>query len=159
MNETCFGSFQSPLGKLYILFQNDVIQGITFHKPSAKKIPLPNEWITQLGEYFMGKRKSFNLRLSFGNATPFEMSVWNSLREVPYGEKRTYKWLAEKTANPRAARAVGQALKKNPLLIVIPCHRIVESSGSIGGYSAGLTVKRRLQELEYYSAKDATIRQ
>jgi methylated-DNA-[protein]-cysteine S-methyltransferase len=73
------------------------------------------------------------------------------LKEVPYGETRTYKWVAEKVGNPHAFRATGNALGKNPIPIIFPCHRIIESDGSIGGYSSGIEIKRRLLEIEYYT--------
>jgi O-6-methylguanine DNA methyltransferase len=83
--------------------------------------------------------------------TEFERKVWAALNEIPFGETRTYKWIAEKIGNPAAVRAVGRALSKNPIPIVIPCHRVIESDGSIGGYSSGVNIKKRLLELEYYS--------
>ena len=84
--------------------------------------------------------------------TDFEKKVWLALKEIPYGEARTYKWLSEKIGSPKASRAVGQALGRNPISIVLPCHRIIESDGSIGGYSSGVDIKRRLLEMEYYNA-------
>ena len=81
------------------------------------------------------------------------MKVWYALNEIPYGETKTYKWIAEKIGKPAAVRAVGQALSKNPIPIVVPCHRVIESDGSIGGYSSGVNVKKRLLEMEYYSGK------
>src|SRR4030043_1701346 len=83
--------------------------------------------------------------------TEFERKVWLTLKEIPYGETRTYKWLAEKIGKPSAYRAVGKALSRNPLPIVLPCHRIIESDGTIGGYSSGIDIKRRLLEIEYYN--------
>lgn len=86
----------------------------------------------------------------FLSGTDFEKKVWLSLVEVPYGEMRTYKWLAERIGNPKAVRAVGRALGSNPIPIVLPCHRIIGSDGSLVGYTGGLDVKRRLLDLEYY---------
>lgn len=82
--------------------------------------------------------------------TEFEQRVWSALSGIPFGETRTYKWIAEKIGNPGAVRAVGRALSKNPLPIIIPCHRVIESDGSLGGYSSGTHRKRRLLEMEYY---------
>jgi len=73
------------------------------------------------------------------------------LKEIPFGQTRSYKWVAEKVGKPAAVRAVGRALSKNPVPIVVPCHRVIESDGSIGGYSSGVRRKRRLLEMEYYS--------
>jgi methylated-DNA-[protein]-cysteine S-methyltransferase len=104
----------------------------------------------ELKEYFEDGREEFTQKIGFTKGTEFDMNVWLSLQEVPYGETRTYKWLAEKVGKPAASRAVGQALSRNPLPILLPCHRIIESDGSIGGYSGGVDIKRRLLEIEYY---------
>lgn len=101
----------------------------------------------QLEEYFAGTRREFELELRpYG--TPFQLRVWQALREIPYGAVRNYGDVARAIGRPSAARAVGQANGRNPLPIVIPCHRVIASDGSIGGYSAGLTVKHRLLALE-----------
>jgi methylated-DNA-[protein]-cysteine S-methyltransferase len=89
--------------------------------------------------------------MKFLSGTDFEKGVWSVLRDIPFGETRTYKWVAERTGSPSAVRAVGQALSKNPIPIIVPCHRVIESDGSIGGYSSGVNTKRRLLELEYYA--------
>lgn len=96
-----------------------------------------------------GKPESLHRALFFLEGTDFDKKVWLALKEIPYGETKTYKWLAEKTGNSNAYRAVGQALSRNPIPIVFPCHRIIESDGSIGGYSSGINIKRRLLEIEY----------
>ncbi len=83
--------------------------------------------------------------------TPFQRKVWNAVKAIPYGETRSYKWVAKKIGNPKAARAVGQALKRNPLLIIIPCHRVICSDGKLGGFSQGLKKKRELLKLERQS--------
>jgi methylated-DNA-[protein]-cysteine S-methyltransferase len=102
---------------------------------------------TQLSEYFAGKRRSFDLELApFG--TDFQLRVWNALRAIPYGAVRNYGDIARAIGQPGAARAVGQANGCNPLPIVIPCHRVIASDGTIGGFSAGLWVKHRLLALE-----------
>ena len=102
---------------------------------------------TQLGEYFAGKRREFELELApYG--TDFQLRVWRALREIPYGAVRNYGDIARAIGQPGAARAVGQAVGRNPLPIVIPCHRVIASDGSIGGYSGGLTIKHRLLALE-----------
>jgi methylated-DNA-[protein]-cysteine S-methyltransferase len=101
----------------------------------------------QLGEYFAGKRREFDLDLApYG--TDFQLRVWQALREIPYGAVRNYGDIARAIRQPGAARAVGQANGCNPLPIVIPCHRVIASDGSIGGYSGGLTIKHRLLALE-----------
>jgi len=101
----------------------------------------------QLLAYLNGNGKAFKLELE-PIGTKFQLEVWNALMEIPYGETRSYKQLAERIGRPRACRAVGQAANKNPLPIVIPCHRLVGSNGSLTGYAGGIEIKRRLLELE-----------
>jgi O-6-methylguanine DNA methyltransferase len=101
----------------------------------------------QLGEYFAGKRREFDLELKpYG--TEFQLRVWNALRAIPYGAVRNYGDIARAIGKPGAARAVGGAIGSNPLPIVIPCHRVIASDGTIGGYSGGLAIKHRLLALE-----------
>jgi len=103
----------------------------------------------QLKEYFQGTRRTFTFSTRFlSPSTSFQRSVWNTLKEIPYGEARSYKWLAERVARGGAYRAVGSALGKNPLPIVFPCHRVISSNGAVGGFSSGIEVKRRLLRLE-----------
>ena len=102
---------------------------------------------SQLGEYFAGKRREFALTLA-PVGTEFQLRVWNALRAIPYGALRNYADIARAIGQPGAARAVGQANGCNPLPIVIPCHRVIASDGTIGGYSGGLAIKHRLLALE-----------
>jgi methylated-DNA-[protein]-cysteine S-methyltransferase len=147
-----FDVFESPIAILYLVFSGRYLTGISFNKkPQIRKGAITASFRKELNEYFTGKTKGFIQGAMFLEGTDFERSVWNALREVPYGETRTYKWLAEEIGNPKANRAVGRALSRNPIPIVFPCHRIVESSGSLGGYSAGINIKRRLLGLEYYN--------
>lgn len=98
--------------------------------------------------YFNGEKVSFSDSLDFEGATAFQRLVWKSAREIPSGETQSYTWLAGRTGKPAAARAVGQALGKNPLPIIVPCHRILAADGSLGGFSGGIEQKKRLLELE-----------
>jgi len=98
--------------------------------------------------YFGGDEVSFPDGLDLSAATPFQRAVWQAARLIPYGETRSYGWLAEKVGRPGAGRAVGQALSKNRLPIIVPCHRVIGSDGSLGGFSGGLGVKERLLRLE-----------
>lgn len=102
----------------------------------------------QLEEYFDGRRLVFRLPLDLEQGTPFQREVWQALLNIPYGETVTYKDVAQEIGRPSAARAVGAAVAANPLPIVIPCHRVVSSSGEMGGFSAGTEVKAKLLELE-----------
>jgi len=149
--------FDSPLGKLYLTFSGDSLSGISFTKPSDisfKKGSAPKNFIKELDLYFKGSNSKFAQKVKFLSGTEFEMKVWRALNGIPYGETKTYKWIAEKIGKPAAVRAVGQALSKNPVPIVIPCHRVIESDGSLGGYSSGVNIKKRLLEMEYYSGKE-----
>ncbi len=98
--------------------------------------------------YFSGGKVVFDYAVDVGAFTSFEKAVWGAMREIPYGETRSYQWIAERIGKPRACRAVGNACGKNPLLIVQPCHRVVGTHGKLGGFSAGLDLKKRLLQLE-----------
>ncbi|MBM4433040.1 MAG: methylated-DNA--[protein]-cysteine S-methyltransferase [Chloroflexi bacterium] len=103
--------------------------------------------------YFSGKRVTFPDRLDFGGATAFRRGVWERTRLIPYGETRSYLWIAESIGKAGAARGVGQALARNPLPIVVPCHRVVTSDGGLGGFRGGLEMKRHLLWLEASAGK------
>jgi methylated-DNA-[protein]-cysteine S-methyltransferase len=143
-------AYDSPIGALYITFAGEELTAISFGRPSIKQGKIPNSFRKQLMDYFEGRLREFTQEILFLEGTEFEKKVWLSLRDVPYGETRTYKWIAEKIERPKAVRAVGQALSRNPIPIVLPCHRIIESDGHIGGYSSGVGIKRRLLDMEYY---------
>jgi methylated-DNA-[protein]-cysteine S-methyltransferase len=98
--------------------------------------------------YFKGAKVTFPERLDMSAATTFQREVWQATRTIPYGETRSYKWLAEKIGRPKATRAVGGALGKNPLPIIVPCHRVIGSNGGLVGFTGGLDVKIKLLELE-----------
>jgi methylated-DNA-[protein]-cysteine S-methyltransferase len=152
-----FDIFPSPIGDLYLIFSGEALTSIEFRRPqhilplrSSNQAALLKK---QLGSYFRGTLQEFGQEISFLEGTDFEKEVWLCLRGIPYGQTRSYKWLAERIGRPKAVRAVGQALSKNPLPIILPCHRIIESDGSLGGYSAGVNIKRRLLDLEYYATR------
>ena len=144
----------SPLGPLYLIFSSGVLTGINFSKPSNILLKR-KEGMTaarkELAEYFNKTRQEFTCRTAFLEGTEFEKKVWETLRKIPYGETRAYKWLAVEIGKPQAFRAVGNALAKNPIPIIFPCHRVIETDGSLGGYSGGVDIKRRLIEIEYYT--------
>jgi len=104
--------------------------------------------ITLLQKYFSGKPVSFNLSLDTRSYTPFQQAVWQAAAEIPSGETRSYAWIAKRIKNPRAVRAVGQALGANPIPIIIPCHRVISSAGTLGGFAGGLSMKKGLLALE-----------
>jgi methylated-DNA-[protein]-cysteine S-methyltransferase len=101
----------------------------------------------QLDAYFAGRRRDFDVRLA-PEGTPFQLRVWAALCEIPYGETISYAELARRIGNPNAVRAVGAANGRNPLPIVVPCHRVVGADGSLVGFGGGLDVKRALLDLE-----------
>ena len=101
----------------------------------------------QLDEYFQGKRTTFSLPFKL-TGTPFQLTVWKELQNIPYGKTTSYKEIAQKINKPKAYRAVGMANNKNPLPIIIPCHRVIGSNGKLIGYAGGLNLKNYLLELE-----------
>ena len=146
-------SISSPIGLLWLCQQNNSIAGVHGAVPSnidqykKRSTPLLNEAAKQLEEYFCGTRKTFDLPLA-PKGTPFQQAVWQALREIPYGEVRSYKDIAEAIGRPKACRAVGQANNRNPLLIIQPCHRVIGSNGSLTGFAHGVDRKAFLLNLE-----------
>lgn len=106
------------------------------------------EALGQLREYLAGQRRHFSLSLS-PRGTPFQQQVWAALRDIPYGETRSYRQIAETVGRQKAFRAVGMANNRNPIAILIPCHRVIGADGSLVGYGGGLTLKSRLLALEH----------
>ncbi|GJL78360.1 MAG: methylated-DNA--protein-cysteine methyltransferase [Nitrospinaceae bacterium] len=102
----------------------------------------------QLNLYFAGELKKFTCKLDLSQGTPFQQKVWRKLTTIPYGKTRSYRTLAEAIGHPRAFRATGNANGKNPLPLIIPCHRVIRENGGLGGYSCGLPIKRFLLDLE-----------
>lgn len=148
--------FQSPIGLLKLCATTDHITGLSLLQEKVtpaemlqfKSHPdLLYEGYTQLQEYFSGLRKQFDLPL-FCKGTVFQQQVWQALREIPYGETRSYEDVAISIGNSNKARAVGQANHKNPLLIINPCHRVIRKNGNITGFSYGMEVKKFLLDLE-----------
>ncbi len=142
-----------PIGRLWLLQEDAAIVRLTGTEPAdlslylSEKTPLLAEAERQLTEYFTGQRKAFDLPLA-PVGTPFQRSVWQALREIPYGETRTYKEIAEAIGRPKAFRAVGQANHVNPIMIIQPCHRVVGADGSLTGFAYGTDMKRLLLDLE-----------
>jgi methylated-DNA-[protein]-cysteine S-methyltransferase len=102
----------------------------------------------RLKDYYSGKKNAFSVKLDFSNASAFQKQVWQAAQLIPYGETRSYGWIARQIGKPKAARAVGQALGKNPFLIVVPCHRVIAANGTLGGFGCGLEMKQALLQLE-----------
>lgn len=103
---------------------------------------------SHFGLYFKGKMKRFTCPLDFSHATPFQSQVWQKLTTIPYGRTLSYLWLAKAIGNPTAFRAVGNANGKNPIPIIVPCHRVIRKNGDLGGYTGGIHKKQFLIDLE-----------
>jgi O-6-methylguanine DNA methyltransferase len=108
----------------------------------------PGDLPQRLRRYARGEAVAFPDALDFSAATAFQRDVWQAMRDIPYGQTRSYGWLAARVGKPHAARAVGQASAANPWPIIVPCHRVVSSNGRLGGYGGGLDMKERLLRLE-----------
>ena len=104
-------------------------------------------WLRELDEYFAGHRQHFSLPLDL-RGTKFQLKCWHALLDIPYGETRSYRDIAQAIAHPHAFRAVGMSNNRNPIAIVVPCHRVIASDGSLCGYGGGLDIKRKLLDLE-----------
>lgn len=139
----------SPIGMLEITTDNKSIRSILFvdeenmKKPTKIKPMIMLKACRQLREYFYGIRKEFDLRI-YLEGTEFQKKVWKRLINIPYGEIATYKEIAESLGNPKASRAVGNANNKNKILIIIPCHRVIGSDGSLNGFIGGVGKKEWL---------------
>lgn len=145
--------FQSPIGCLKLCAEDGKLIEVSHvpgELPTGGEPPVGvlGEAYTQLMEYFAGERRQFELPIDCSRGTIFQQRVWAALREIPYGETRSYAELAQAVERPKGAQAVGQANKKNPLLIINPCHRVIQKDGGIGGFACGLQVKNYLLELE-----------
>lgn len=148
---------ESLIGPLYIVASEKGLKGIHFKKQkvtiptslSESKIEVKNlkQAVRQITEYFDKKRKQFDLPLDI-EGTAFQKKVWNQLSKIPYGKTVSYKDVAVKIKNEKAVRAVGTANGRNPICIVVPCHRVIAADGTLGGYTGGLHIKTKLLALE-----------
>ncbi|MDE5679060.1 MAG: methylated-DNA--[protein]-cysteine S-methyltransferase [Lachnospiraceae bacterium] len=148
--------FQSSIGMLKICEENGSLTRLCLQQEDMGGVPTQNfekhsdllyEAYTQLNEYFAGKRMKFDLPLK-AKGTAFQQRVWQELLKIPYGETRSYEDIAVGIGNRRAVRAVGQANGRNPIMIIVPCHRVIHKSGSIDGFACGTEIKRFLLDLE-----------
>ena len=159
-----FSSFCTPIGDVYVAKSRQGICRISFPHSTAESFlqqflkvanvtvqrddPRLHHETSLLKEYFDGKQVNFDFPMDLRGGTPFQVKVWEKLREIPYGECRTYQWVAAQIENPLAVRAVGMANNKNPLPPVVPCHRVIGSDGSLTGYASGIHIKKWLIEME-----------
>lgn len=165
---TCL--YNSPIGVLKISEQNGKITSLGLYGKSDEAMccaelqqkqsihnngqctgeqhsKLLAEACRQLDEYFQGQRKQFDLPIDY-RGTPFQEKVWKELRNIPYGETRSYEDIAMGVGSPKAVRAVGQANHRNPILLIIPCHRVIHKNGDISGFACGIETKKYLLDLE-----------
>ena len=152
--------FESPLGTL-LLTGNDMLESLNFPIGKTRAEPA-KDWVyskekfmttlSQLEAYFKGELTRFDLELNV-QGTDFQKTVWQELVRIPYGETISYGELAKRIKNPNASRAVGMANGKNPISIIIPCHRVIGKDGSLTGFGGGLEVKKKLLDLEKRNKK------
>ncbi len=149
MQNENYAIYSLPCGRLRISYIYSAIVGINRTEQMDKGCPsaLSDSAYEQLTEYFNGKRREFDLPY-FTNGTAFQERVWRALTQIPYGQTISYKQLAATVGNEKACRAVGGANNKNPISIIIPCHRVVGARGDLVGYGGGLDMKAVLLELE-----------
>jgi methylated-DNA-[protein]-cysteine S-methyltransferase len=150
--------YDSPLGTMILAATDQGLAGVWFERqkhlpdsvawPHAPAHPVLQQAVAQLREYFAGRRTSFELPLDLQGGTAFQQSVWRALLAIPSGRTVSYRHVGEQAGRPGALRAVGAAVGRNPLSIVVPCHRVVGSDGSLTGYAGGLERKRALLQLE-----------
>jgi O-6-methylguanine DNA methyltransferase len=152
----------SPVGPLFLAASASGLVRLEFEarmqKMNARTTELRDSrtalapYLRELDEYFAGERHTFSLPLDL-RGTSFQLACWRALLDIPYGETRSYRDIAQAIGRPLACRAVGMANNRNPVAIIVPCHRVIASSGSLCGYGGGLDLKRRLLDLEQASSR------
>ena len=163
MQKIFYSSFDSPVLKRVFVASTDkgvcAVDFLTSEKPFLRKLrrKFPGDIVrddrknqkvlAQLKKYLKGELKKFDCPLDM-KGTSFEKKVWSALKRIPYGKTRSYKDIAESIGHPKAFRAVGNANGANPLPLILPCHRVIESNGGLGGFGHGLKVKKQLLDLE-----------
>jgi O-6-methylguanine DNA methyltransferase len=147
----------SPAGPLFLAASQKGLVRLEFEGREVKLNPATTElreskpalapYLRELNEYFAGERRQFSIPLDL-RGTEFQLACWHELLKIPYGETRSYRDIAQAIGHPHAFRAVGMSNNRNPVAIVVPCHRVIASSGSLCGYGGGLDLKRKLLDLE-----------
>ncbi len=156
MNRTLYTTIDSPIGELLLVGDGEALSRLSM-QGGRHPLAISPGWIRreetfrdvteQLAEYFDGARRAFDLSLELAG-NPFELRVWRALCEIPYGETISYGQLAARIGEPAAARAVGLANSRNPIALIVPCHRVIGADGTLTGYGGGLQRKRFLLDLE-----------
>ena len=154
MKQYCY--CRTPIGRLLLVGENGMLEKLHFPK-SADYTIIEEDWnldeecfadvLHQLKEYFAGRLQNFKVKMHL-EGTDFQLRVWRELQQIPYGKTASYGEIAKRINNPKAYRAVGGANNKNPIPIIIPCHRIIGNDGSLTGFGGGLDVKKNLLNLE-----------
>ncbi|WP_320121011.1 methylated-DNA--[protein]-cysteine S-methyltransferase [uncultured Sphaerochaeta sp.] len=158
MSNLSFTTYESPLGTLYLTSNQDALLGVSFIseiREEQESNTVLDMTIQQLDAYFNGKLQQFTVPLEL-HGTAFQMSVWKTLSLVPYGTVVSYQDIAIAIGNPKAVRAVGMANNKNPIGIIIPCHRVIGKQGSLTGYAGGLDKKQWLLSHERTNQNNIT---
>jgi methylated-DNA-[protein]-cysteine S-methyltransferase len=149
--EQTYFTYLTPLGPMTVASDGTAVTHVLFgtHVLEGRAAPteLTNRTANELQEYLAGKRTAFDIPLAPAG-TEFQRAVWKALQNIPYGQTRSYADIAAVVGNPKATRAVGSANNRNPIAVLIPCHRVVGSNGKLTGYAGGLALKQRLLDLE-----------
>lgn len=162
-----YGATDSPIGKVYVAMSDEKVVALSFTSaseadflqelstgaggPVSRSDAAVRPIVRELREYFTGKRNSFSFSPTISDCTPFQRRALKAALSIPYGKTRTYRWLAGRAGSPNAARAAGQVMARNRVPILIPCHRVIGSSGQLCGFAGGLRafdIKRKLLEIE-----------
>ncbi len=154
MSPRAAATLPTPIGELLLVSDGEALVALHFDDerrgaptPGGDRDPVVRQASAQLREYFAGERTTFDLPLR-PSGTPFEQRVWDALRGIPYGETTSYGAIAQGLGEPGAARAVGRANGRNPIPVIVPCHRVIGADGSLTGFGGGLACKRALLDLE-----------
>ena len=146
---------ETEIGRLYLAEENGCIVRISSGQDPVEDVqgdsPLLEQAAKEVAEYLAGRRQKFSVPVK-AKGTPFQEKVWAALRQIPFGETRSYGEIAKMVGSPKGARAVGMACNRNPVLLMIPCHRVVGSNGRLVGFACGLAMKEKLLNLETVSA-------
>ena len=143
-------TYQTKIGPITIHESNNKITKILIYEKNSvntEESNLTKQTIKEINEYLDHKRTDFTIPLD-PQGTDHQIKVWNELKKIPYSETRTYKELATSLGNPNASRAIGSACGKNPIMIIVPCHRVIGTNGKLTGYAGGIGVKEKLIDLE-----------
>ncbi len=148
-------AYNFRFGTIFLSFEEKLLTGLRcregFYQITEEELSSRTDFsdmvMKQIEEYLQGTRQTFDINFRL-DGTEFQKKVWNALLEIPYGETRSYKEIAEAIGNPKAVRAVGSANNKNPVLLLVPCHRVIGADGSLTGYAGGLEMKQYLLNLE-----------